>query len=104
MSFAPPLTIHQPCDAEPSPPTLLLLNCVEPAHVSGCHRYLTDPCMPLLAASITACVQNVPATSAMKTSGLSAASVVMASVIVGACGSIDSVTYLIFALLGDSLR
>ena len=43
--------------------------------------------MPFCAASTTAWVQNVPATMSMNTSGFFAASVVIGSVIVGACGS-----------------
>src|SRR4051794_9074065 len=104
MSLLPPLTIHQPVDAEPSPPTLALLSWVAPAHVLGCQRYLTSSCMPFCADSTTVCVQNDPATMAMNTSGSLAARVVMASVIVGACGSTVSLEYWILALLGEESR
>src|SRR5690348_6102761 len=84
MSTPPGLTIHQPFDAEPSPPTLSFLTKVVLEHVSGWKRYLVLSCMPLLAASMMAWVHGVPATMAMNTSGFFDASVVIGSVTVGA--------------------
>ena len=56
------------------------------------NRYLACSFMPFWAASVTIWVHGVPASMAMKTSGFSAASVVIGSVTVGADGSIVSVT------------
>src|SRR5690349_13565590 len=93
MSRPPGLTIHQPFDAEPSPPTLSFFTKAVPEHVSGWDRYLTLSCMPLLAASVTAWVHDVPASMAMNTSGFLAARVVIGSVIVGADASTVSLVY-----------
>ena len=92
MSLAPPLTIHQPLEAEPSPPTLSLPTKLDAAQTDGWNRYLTSSFMPFWAASVIAWVQGVPAIMAMNTSGFLAASVVIGSVTVGAAASIVSVT------------
>ncbi len=57
--------------------------------------------MPFSAASVMAWVHGVPATMAMKICGFLEARVVIGSVIVGACGSIVSVTYSMSSLIGD---
>src|SRR3954447_24057340 len=101
MSLFPPLTIHHPSDAEPSPPTFALLNWVVPAQVLGCHMYLTLSCIPFCAASTTDWAQNVAATMPMKMSGFFDASVVIGSVTVGACASTVSLTKLMLSLLTD---
>src|SRR5688572_27415922 len=92
MSLRPGLNIHQPLAAEPSPPTFSLLTKLTPVQVSGWNRYLTDSFMPFSAASVTAWVQEVPAVMAMNTSGSFEPSVVIGSLIVGADGSMVSVT------------
>ena len=102
--MVPPPAIHQPSDAEPSPPTLSL-----PMNVAGLHgwpvnRYFTESFMPFSAASVTAWVQEVPAVMAMNTSGFFEASVVIGSLMVGADGSIVSGSYSILSLTGDWAR
>ena len=90
--MASPPTTHQPFAAEPSPPTLSLPTKLLLLHTDGWNRYFAESFRPSCAASMIACVHVTPAVSAMNTAGFFDASVVIASVIVGAVGSIFSVT------------
>src|SRR3954453_10907159 len=92
-ALLPELAVHQLLEADPSPPTFSFFTNVVPAQVIGWKRYVTLSCMPFCAASVTAWVQGVAATMAMKTSGFLEANVVMGSVIVGVEASIVSVAY-----------
>src|SRR4029453_8188102 len=87
-SLTPPFTIHQPLEADPSPPTLSLPMKLTDAQTDGWKRYFTSSFMPFWAASVMAWVHEVPAVMAMNTSGFLDARVVIGSVMVGADGSI----------------
>src|ERR687893_554238 len=96
--------IHQPLDAEPSPPTLSLPTNVEALQTDGMKPASMVSESPFSAASVITWVQAVPVSMARKTVGCWAARVVIGSFTVGAVGSMVSETYSMSALRGDWAR